>query len=320
MNTRGPIAVSGANGFIGKHLCRHLLSHGHEVIAIARQHNIPDGDGRTNVALDLLDPHGPCRALDGCDAVIHLAGRAHILDDTADDPLNEFRKANVEATLNLLRLAAKSRVRRFVFVSSIGVNGNRTQGQAFTEADKEAPQDLYAISKFEAEQEVRRYAEQAGLEFVIVRPTLVFGPDAPGNFALLLKLASMSLPLPFGMFSARRNLISVWNLVDLLHRCAMHPAATGQVFLAADKETLTLKDIFIHLRIGMNRHPCIFDLPPGWMSKIASITGKMPMFKKLTAELRVDPAKAATLLEWQAPHSAHEALERTGREYLKNRK
>jgi nucleoside-diphosphate-sugar epimerase len=320
LSANGRIAVSGANGFIGQHLCSHLLAQGCEVLAMTRRQTSRDIAGRTNVVLDLMNVDDSSRILDGCDAVIHLAGRAHVLNDTASDPLSEFRKANVTATLNLLRLASRCGVRRFVFVSSIGVNGNRTQGRAFTETDKEDPHDLYAASKLEAEQEIRRYAQQSGIEFVIVRPTLVYGPNAPGNFALLLKLASTNIPLPFGKISARRNLVSVWNLADLLYRCATHPAAAGEVFLAADREALTLKEIFTYLRAGMNKRPWIFDFPAVWLAKIAGMSGKIRMFEKLTGELCADSTKATTILGWQAPYTAYEALERTGKEYREKRR
>lgn len=309
------IAVTGANGFIGRQLCAHLSDYQHQVRAIVRAHGTQPATVR-QVVQDLAALPPDSRVFDGCDVVVHLAGRAHVLHDDVADPLAEFRKVNVELTRHLIADAVRCGVKRFVFVSSIGVNGNASAAHPFTEMDAAAPHDLYAISKYEAEQMIGELIPASEMQFVIVRPTLVFGPDAPGNFALLLKLAAKSLPLPFGRIPARRSLLNIWNLVDFLHLCATHPAAAGETFLVSDEQSLTLGDIFRHLGTGMGKKQHIWPIPAAVVRAVATLCGKRQMYAKLTAQLLVDTTKARTLLGWRAPYNSSAALERAGREYI----
>ncbi|MFJ2989754.1 NAD-dependent epimerase/dehydratase family protein [Collimonas sp. NPDC087041] len=311
------ILVTGASGFVGRYLCQYLSSAGHEVTALVRTRgaSIPGVKNELVVAdFNNLEVIGD--TLKDCDAVIHLAGRAHVLNDTVTDPLHEFRQVNVGMTEKLLHLAINAGVRRFVYVSSIGVNGNKNANRPFVETDVESPHDLYAISKLEAEQAVKKIAGQAGIEYVIVRPVLVFGPNAPGNFGLLLKLASRRLPLPFGSLAARRNLVSVWNLASFLGRCADYPGVLRDTFLIADKETVTLSDIFLGLGKGMSKTQMIFPVPKMFLIAICSLFGKRQLFDKLNSELRVDISKAEEKLNWTAPYTTAQALIKTGKEYI----
>lgn len=309
------IAVTGANGFIGRQLCTHLSEQQHQVRAIVRAKGTQPLK-ITQVVQDLAALAPDSRVFEGCDVVVHLAGRAHVLHDEVADPLAEFRKVNVELTRHLIADAARCGVKRFVFVSSIGVNGNASAGHPFTEKDAAAPHDLYAISKHEAEQMIRELIPVSEMQFVIVRPTLVFGPDAPGNFSLLLKLAAKSLPLPFGRIFARRSLLSIWNLVDFLQVCATHPAAAGETFLVSDEQDLMLGDIFRHIGTGMGKKQYILPIPAAVVRGMATLCGKKQMYAKLTAQLLVDTSKARSILGWRAPYNSSAALERAGREYI----
>lgn len=315
------IAVTGANGFIGRHLCRHLSESDYNVISITRTTNTKiDNKTIRRVAADLADPEETNCIFEGCDAVIHLAGRAHVLNDISEDPRAEFYRANVDITRNLILSAAQAGVMRFVFVSSIGVNGSHSENIPFLESDKENPCDFYSESKFKAEQLVRSQAKQCGIEFVIVRPPLVFGPDAPGNFELMMKLAANSLPVPFGRLSARRNLISVWNLADFLRVCATHPLAAGETFLAADEQNVMVPEIFKYLGVGMNKRQYVLPIPECIIRGTAFLLGKSKMFEKLNAELRVDITKAKTVLGWKPPFSSFKSLEKTGKEYMMDKR
>ncbi|MGB7194497.1 MAG: NAD-dependent epimerase/dehydratase family protein [Collimonas pratensis] len=311
------ILVTGASGFVGRYLCKHLDQAGHHVIAVARPGSLPiEGAKVEKIASNFDDFNFVEDVLPGCDVVIHLAGRAHILKDTSEDPLNEFRRVNVEITEKLILKAAKCGVRRFIFISSIGVNGNRNSGHPFTENDVENPHDLYAISKIEAEQAVRKIAEQSGMEYIIIRPVLIYGPNAPGNFGLLLKLAFKRLPLPFLYLSAKRSLLSVWNLVDFLTVCVNYKNFIRETFLIADEQTTDLAGIFRSLGEGMGKKQIIFPFPTKILIAICSLFHKKHLYDKLNSELVVDVNKAKNMLNWNPPYSTPEALIKTGKEYI----
>ena len=314
------IAITGANGFVGRELCRNLAGHGHHVVAITRRDpETPLPVQETRVVQDFSNDDILASALDGCEIVIHLAGRAHMLRDTAADPLAEFRAVNVEVSEKLARAATAKGVRRFVFVSSIGVNGNTTNGRPFTEADTPVPHDLYAISKWEAEQRVVSIAGQQGMDYVVARPVLMFGPDAPGNFALLLKLAAKALPLPFGLLKKRRNLLSVWNFADFLRICAEHPKPIRDTFVVSDRQTVTLPEIFRYLGEGMRVRQHLLPVPRAMLAVAVGVLGKGAMLRKVDSELMVSPDKAIKLLNWTPPYSTQAALVKTGEEYMKRK-
>jgi UDP-glucose 4-epimerase len=254
--------------------------------------------------------------LRGAHAVIHLAARAHVLDETSDALLEVYRATNRDLTLALARAAGAAGVRRFVFVSSIRVNGSFTT-RPFRPTDPPAPDEPYAISKHEAELGLQAIARATGLEVVIVRPPLVYGPGVKANFLRLLRLASTGVPLPLGSISGKRSLVSIWNLCDLLVRCAGLPAAANRTFLAGDGEDVTLPALIRTLAAGMKR-PCrVFPAPPRLVRLLAVAFGQGATFDKLTASLQVDVSETRRVLDWTPPVPLAQGLARTAEWYTR---
>ena len=300
------IALSGASGFIGSTLSSELVKRGFDVDRVGRT----DLEGM-RAGADAVD------LLTGCDAAVHLAARAHVLRETEDDPLSVFRAANRDTTLAFARACARAGVRRFVFVSSIGVNGS-TSTHPFRPDDPPAPEEPYAISKLEAETGLWEIAQNTGLEIVVVRPPLVYGPKTRGNFLRLLKLAALPVPLPLGSVSGKRSFVSVWNLCDLLIRCLDHPRAAGKVFLAGDGEDVELPQLIRILRAEMGRRPNLLPVPESLLRACASSIGMGSVFNKLVATLLVDVTETRRILEWSPPVSLTEGLTRTAKWYAES--
>lgn len=243
--------------------------------------------------------------------VIHAAARAHIMQKEAADPLAEYRKINVEGTLNLARQAATANVKRFVFISSIKVNGEQTPlDKPFTAKDKPAPKDAYGISKYEAELGLQAISKDTGMEVVIIRPTLIYGPAAKGNFASLIKLIAKNIPLPLGAVHNKRSLVALDNLIDLIIRCIHHPAAANQVFLAADGEDISTSDLLRGVAKAMGRSPFLLPMPAALLQLAANVLGKKAVAQRLLGSLQVDITKTCELLDWQPPLSIEQGLAR----------
>ncbi len=257
-------------------------------------------------------------ALRGAEIVIHLAARVHMMRDEVTDPLAEFLKVNLEGTANLAEQAARAGVKRFVYVSSIKVNGEETLGeQKFSELDEPSPQDPYGISKWEAEQALRRVAQETGLEVVIVRPPLVYGPEVKGNFIQMLKILRLGVPLPFAMVHNRRDLIYVENLADALIACATCPAAAGQTYLVCDGEAVSTPELLRQLAAGMGRSARLLPCPPGWLSGIGRLLGKTQRVARLLGSLQVDSGKIRRELHWMPPYTLGQGLRATADWYRK---
>lgn len=308
------ILVTGANGFIGKALCKALVDNGDEVLGLVRSGQL-DLASVTVVHGGLESEDALRQALVGVDCVVHLAGRAHLLSDTAADPLAEFRAVNRDATLRLAELASEAQVKRFVFMSSIGVNGSHTDAQAFTESSPALPHAAYAQSKLEAEQGLQAMAQGAALELVVIRPPLVYAAQAPGNFRRLLKLVSTGAPLPFASIHNQRTMVALENLVDFIVLACRHPQAAGQLYLVADDQSVSTREIVEHLAQGMSRR-CI-NLPvPGFLLRWGlTALGKGSLHTQLCGSLVVSNAKARSL-GWTPARSAKDALAAAGRDYL----
>jgi UDP-glucose 4-epimerase len=250
-------------------------------------------------------------ALDGIDTVVHLAARVHVMRDTATDPLGAFRRINVDGTMNLARQAAAAGVRRFVFVSSLKVNG---EAGSYTEADVPAPADPYGVSKWEAERALRDLAGESGLELVVIRPPLVYGPGVGANFAALVRAVRRHLPLPLGLVHNRRSLVALDNLVDVIATCVDHPAAANEVFLVSDGEDLSTPDLIRRLAAAMGTRALLLPVPPPLLRAAAAIAGRTATIDRLLGSLSVDITKVRTLLAWSPPVGVDEALRRAVRE------
>ncbi|AEY02316.1 NAD-dependent epimerase/dehydratase [Oceanimonas sp. GK1] len=233
------------------------------------------------------------------------------MKDEVADPLAEYRKVNVEGTLNLARQAAVAGLKRFIFISSIKVNGEQTLlGKPFTADDAAAPEDAYGMSKWEAEQGLRQLAAETGMEVVIIRPPLVYGPGVKGNFASMIKLVEKGLPLPLGAIHNRRSLVALDNLVDLIITCIDHPGAANQVFLAGDGEDVSTTELLRGVANAAGK-PCrLLPVPAGLLQLGATALGKKAVAQRLLGSLQVDISKARNLLGWTPPLSVEQGLKR----------
>jgi nucleoside-diphosphate-sugar epimerase len=307
------LLVTGANGFVGQALCTELLNRGHSVRAVVRTNAAIERNDCEVIKLhDIASDPKWMQSLHGVDAVIHLAARVHVMHENAINPLNEFRKINVFGTEHLARAAAAAGVKRFVFVSSVKVNGEATKGNdRFSESDTPSPQDAYGISKWEAEQALHRVAMETGLEVVIVRPPLVYGRGVKGNFSQMLSALRKRIPLPLACVKNSRSLIYLGNLVDALILCATHVAAAGQTYLVSDGEDVStpvlLSEIGIAMMCPVNLLPC----PVLLIQLGASLLGKAEQMQRLTGSLRVDSGKIFSDLNWRAPFSLQQGLRAT---------
>lgn len=247
--------------------------------------------------------------LDEVDTVVHLAARVHVMQETESDPLKAFREVNVQSTLNLARQAAQEGVRRFVFVSSVKVNGERTDfGRPFTTADRPDPQDPYGVSKAEAEAKLFALGETTGMEVVVIRPPLVYGPGVAGNFRSLMKWAASGVPSPFASVRNKRSLVHVDNLCDLLIRTITHPGAKNRVFLASDGHDLSTHELLTALAEVLDRRTLGIPVPPALLWLAARLTGKTNMASRLLDNLQVDITDTVKLLEWKPPLPVMQAL------------
>lgn len=308
------VLVTGASGFIGTALCEMLAEQGYAVRAVRRGVTPLAGRPFESVAVGELGPETDwSAALPDVQAIVHLAARVHVMHETAADPLAEFRHLNVAATAHLARRAAAAGVKRFVYVSSIKVNGERTEGQAFTADARPCPEDAYGQSKFEAEQVLREIGGRTGLEVVIVRPPLVYGPGVKGNFLSLLRWVDRGLPLPLARCDNHRSLVGITNLADLLLRCVSHPAAVGRVFLAGDGEDLSTPELVRRLARALNRPARLLPVPQSWLRFAARALGRPGVYERLCGSLQIDIGDARQMLDWIPPLSVDEELERTAR-------
>lgn len=304
------ILVTGASGFIGGALCSQMLVHGLNVRGIARSiRNSPKGVEVMTVG-ELDDTTDWQEALAGCSVVVHLAARAHVVAETAQNPLAEFRRINMKGTLNLARQAARHGLRRFIFISSIGVNGAETFARPFSAWDLAAPHSPYAVSKYEAELALKALAVETGLEVVIVRPPLVYGLSAPGNFGSLMHWLRCGRPLPLGAIHNQRSLVALDNLVDLIVTCITHPAAANQTFLVSDGEDVSTTELLRRMGQAMNRPARLIPVPASWLKLAATMVGKQDVAQRLCGSLQVDIEKTRQLLGWRPPLTLDQGLKK----------
>ena len=301
------VLITGGHGFVGHTLFERLRAEGSDPLKVSRQALSPGelAVGEIGLTTDWS------KAFLDCAVVIHLAARVHVMHDTATDPLTAFRSVNVDGTLNLARQAAAAGVKRFVFISSVKVNGESTPpGRAFTEADAPNPQDAYGQSKHEAEQGLRQLSADTGIEVVIIRPPLVYGPGVKANFAALMRAVQRGWPLPLGAVHNQRSLVALDNLMDFIVTCITHPQAANQTFLVSDGQDLSTTELVRGMAQAAGVHAHLLPVPVWALQAGASLLGKGDAVQRLCGNLQVDMSKARSLLGWVPPVSVEEGLRR----------
>ena len=306
------VLLTGASGFVGGGVLRVAQSRGIPIRPVFRiKEFISELD---TVTISSLTSDTNWRvAVSNVDVVIHCAARVQIMDDQEADPLKAFREINVQGTLNLARQSAEAGVKRFIFISSVKVNGEGTQpGHSFKADDIAAPEDAYAISKAEAEVGLRLLSDQTGMEVVIIRPPLVYGPGVKGNFSSMLSWIARGLPLPLGAVASNlRSFVGLDNLVDLILTCVDHPNAANQTFLVSDGEDLSTTELLRKIGLALNQPVRLIPVPIKMLSFASSLLGKRAIAQRLLGSLQVDISKTRTLLEWTPPLSVDEGLRST---------
>jgi nucleoside-diphosphate-sugar epimerase len=315
------VLLTGATGFIGQGLLDCLARKGgFAVRALTRDDRRPVNDARGVGWIEYsgLDDRPSLRAaLRGVEKVAHVAARAHVMHEKAADPLAAFRKINTEGTLTLAEEAARQGVRRFVFVSSIKVNGERTvPGRPFTPDDVPAPVDAYGMSKREAEDGLRMIATRTGMEVVIIRPPLVYGAGVKGNFLSMMKALHRGIPLPLGALQNKRSLVARSNLTDLITTCLVHKAAANEIFLASDGDDLSTTDLLRRVGQALGRRARLFPVPAALLELGAAAIGRRHIAQRLCGSLQVDITKARNLLGWTPVTSVDREVRETARHFL----
>ncbi len=308
------ILITGANGFVGRELCQRLTKTDHQIIALSRSvitsnnirhFEVTHFDGNTDFS----------EALKGVDVLIHLAGRAHVMNDHSSDPYLAYAETNIEVTKNLASQAAASGVKRFIFISSVKVNGEKTLNEAFNEKCSPHPEDNYGKTKFEAELALQLIAKSTNIKVVIIRPPLIYGKGVKANFKNLIKLCQHRLPLPFGAIHNKRSMVYIENLVDFIITCSTHPKAVNETFLISDGEDVSTTYLIRLIREALGVHSRLIPIPQHWLVFLLSLIGKKQLATRLCGNLQVDISKAKTLLGWKPPFSLKQGIQKTLNNY-----
>lgn len=312
------VLLTGYTGLVGSHVLRLFEAQSVSVNCLGRKQ--PSFGSFYQGELDSVSNYEA--ALDGVDVIIHCAARVHVMNDSSLDPLSEFREVNLFSTLNLAKQGVAAGVKRFIFVSSIKVNGESTErGVPFTAADKRNPQDFYGKSKSEAEEKLLELAKDTGLEVVIIRPTLVYGPGVKANFASLLNLVSKGLPLPFDSIrDNRRSLVSVKNLVDLIVTCVNHPKAANQIFLVSDDNDISTASMVKLMSQSLGKSNILLPLPIWCYRFVSKLVGKPEVFDRLLGSLQVDISHTIDTLGWVPPQTLEQGFKETAKAFLQSKK
>lgn len=313
------ILVTGSSGFLGTALVDHLahMPDAH-IVAVSRRATPNSSPTVTTAAVGELTADTPWQAvLHNVDTVIHAAARVHVMHDTAADPLSLYREVNTQGTLNLAQQAAAAGIRRFIFISTIKVNGESTaRGECFRPDDAANPSDPYAISKHEAEQGLLALGRTVAMEVVIIRPVLVYGPGVKANFLKLMRTLRKSVPLPLGAVNNARSLVSLDNLIDLIRVCIDHPDAANQVFLVSDGRDLSTTELASRLKAQMRASGWLIPVPESLIMLGATLLGRQSAAERVLGSLRVDISKNRERLQWQPPVSVEDGLKKTVEHFL----
>jgi nucleoside-diphosphate-sugar epimerase len=315
------LLITGSTGFLGKALCKNLKIKKHLIHTAIRSENqiLIEGTKSFNVG-DICSTTKWKNALMGIDCVIHCAARTHVMKEEKKNQLLSYRKINVEGTKNLAIQAASQGVKRFIFISSIKVNGEQTVGcSSFNSNNNPKPEDAYGISKWEAEQTLWNISKLTGLEVVIIRPPLVYGEEVKGNFLRLLDLIYKGVPLPLAGIKNNRSFLGIENLIDAITQCIDHPKASGNTFLISDLECISTSDLINKLARLMKKPSRLFSVPISLIKLIGYITGKSLEIKRLLYSLQVDSSNIRKALGWTPPFSLDEGLKKTVKWYLNSR-
>jgi len=312
------ILVTGATGFVGSKLMTELKAKNYDVVGTSRR-SLPTTPELINIG-DISEQTDWSMVLKGCDVVVHTAGRAHMMKDQAEDKLAEFRRVNRDATLKLAHDAKAAGVTHFIFISSIGVNGNATSGKPFSETSTPETTSDYAISKLEAELALKEKFADTSMAITVIRPALICGENAPGNIRRLLKLVESGIPLPFKGVKNKRGMVSLENVVSFILTCIENPLAKNELFVLADKEKPTTEEIIHAFAQGMNKPARIVWFPSSIISAGLKAIGKGNLYEQLFGSLDIDATKASRLLNWQAPVTLDETMKKTAAFYAKGNK
>jgi len=313
------ILVTGGTGLVGRALLARLVTRP-DVRALAWVRRVDSllPVGVIPVPLSHNRTFAAGAQVEGLHTVIHCAARVHVMHDKARDPLVEFRKVNVDMTLRLARSAVEAGARRFIFISSIKVNGESTSpGQPFTAADSPSPVGPYALSKYEAEVGLRKISAETGLEVVIIRLPLVYGPGVRANFRSMMRWLSLGLPIPLGDLNKKRSLVALGNLVDLIDVCIDHPAAANQTLLVSDGEDLSTSDLLRRLGVALGKPARLLPVPEHWLAWAARLLGREDVQARLCGSLQVDIRKTCELVQWVPPVAVDDALRSAAIEFLR---
>ena len=314
------ILITGTNGFVGLPLAQHLITAGHQVV----------GAVRSNDLVTTVNPHIQLKAIGnidgvtdwqdcfgGVECVIHLANRAHVMDEESSNTLAVYRKVNAEGTLNLARQAAAAGVNRFIFISSIKVNGESTlPGQALTHKDQHVPIDPYGLSKYEAELGLKLIAEQTNLDVIVIRPPLIYGPGVKANFLKMMEWVEKGIPLPLGAIQNQRSMLGLDNLINFIELCLTHPDAAGQTFLVSDDHDVSTTELLKEIAAAMHRPSRLLSIPQYFIEKLLVLFNQRHISERLCGSLQLDISLAKTRLAWKPPHTFKDQLNKTVLDYL----
>ena len=315
------ILVTGAAGFIGQAVCSDLSARGYQVLGAVRQQAKAHQTSHVQYQIvgDMQESTDWSAALVGIDLVVHLAARVHLMSDSAQNPLAEYRRVNVAMTMNLARQSAKAGVKRFVFISSVKVNGENTPfGQPFTADDAPHPVDPYGVSKLEAEELLLKLAQETGMEVVIIRPVLVYGPGVKANFLQMMRWLQKGIPLPLKALDNQRSLLAIDNLADLIATCLHHPAAANQIFLASDGEDISISSLLQRTGAALGKPAWLIPVPVMVLRGGARLGGQDAVMQRLCDSLQVDISKTRRVLGWTPPVKVSDALAKTAQQFRRS--